>query len=290
MTYMLQRPAVPRDRDQRRGLQRRAGGAARAALSCSSQTNVRDGFGYRARGTATNQRRIVNVGAVVAGARHRPGGIGLAVHARETQHSRRFRGRDGGSSRAARLPPRRAMTRGAWSKPRRPPRPVAARVAPVVTATPSPRPAPRSRRACRAWWPTSPHSPAAAAPHRTWWLAVATAIVMVGLVAFAAGRESSRASAQGDAAVGMLVVSSHPSGAQVTVDGQPQGPRPLAVRVGTGPRAVVVTDAAGASSSSGPTSPPACPPHATSRSRRCHQPPPRDGPARRAARAPTCAK
>lgn len=76
---------------------------------------------------------------------------------------------------------------------------------------------------------------------------MATAMVVLGLAAFAAGRESWRAGAQGDAALGMLVVSSHPSGAHVTVDGQPQGATPLAVRVGTGVRAVVVTDAAGAS-------------------------------------------
>lgn len=129
-----------------------------------------------------------------------------------------------------------------------PPRPVAARVVPVVTATSTPMPAPTvvpfvSRVVAH----VTASAPAAAAPHRTWWLAVATAMVMVGLAAFAAGRESWRASAPDAPALGMLVVSSHPSGAHVTVDGQPQGATPLAVRVGTGVRAVVVTDAAGAS-------------------------------------------
>ncbi len=125
-----------------------------------------------------------------------------------------------------------------------PPRAVAARVAPVATPTAAPTTAPVVSRVATH---VAASAPAAAAPHRTWWLAVATAMVMVGLAAFAAGRESWRASAPDDTALGMLVVSSHPSGAHVTVDGQAQGATPLAVRVVTGVRAVVVTDAAGAS-------------------------------------------
>lgn len=125
-----------------------------------------------------------------------------------------------------------------------PPRAVAARVAPVV-APASPRTVAPS--VTRAVSHVVAAAPASAAPERTSWLAVATAMVMVGLAAFAAGRESWRASAPDDAALGLLVVSSHPSGAHVTVDGQPQGATPLAVRVGPGVRAVVVTDAVGAS-------------------------------------------
>jgi serine/threonine-protein kinase len=45
----------------------------------------------------------------------------------------------------------------------------------------------------------------------------------------------------------MLVLSSHPSGAHVTVDGHPEGVTPLALRVATGAHAVVITSAAGGS-------------------------------------------
>jgi eukaryotic-like serine/threonine-protein kinase len=86
-----------------------------------------------------------------------------------------------------------------------------------------------------------------AAPQTTWWMAVATAMVIVGLAAFAAGRESLRAAAQGDSSLGTLVLSSHPSGALVAVDGRPEGATPLALRLVNGAHAVVVTTAAGVS-------------------------------------------
>ena len=111
------------------------------------------------------------------------------------------------------------------------PRRVAARVTPAVAPVNAPVNAPAS----------------AAAPQRTWWMAMATAMVIVGLAAFAAGRESLRAAAQGDGTLGTLVLSSHPSGARVAVDGRPEGATPLALRLATGAHAVVITNAAGVS-------------------------------------------
>ena len=129
-----------------------------------------------------------------------------------------------------------------------PPRPVGVRAAPVVAPAVEPAVAPVVAP------PFAPavalaviRTPAAAAAQRTWWVAVATALVMVSLAAFAVGRESWRADTLGDAAFGMLVLSSHPSGAHVAVDGRPEGVTPLALRVATGAHAVVITHAAGAS-------------------------------------------
>lgn len=79
------------------------------------------------------------------------------------------------------------------------------------------------------------------------WMAVPATLVVVGLVAFAVGRQSAVATEQPSGAMGTLVVSSHPSGAQVAVDGQAAGTTPLALRVAPGRHAVVVTGAAGLS-------------------------------------------
>jgi len=59
------------------------------------------------------------------------------------------------------------------------------------------------------------------------------------------GRQSWRGAAATEAALGTLVLSSHPSGAQVMVDSQSAGATPLALRLTAGPHAVVITDATG---------------------------------------------
>ncbi len=86
--------------------------------------------------------------------------------------------------------------------------------------------------------------PAEAPRRRVMWLAVAAvAIAGVGVATFAAARQWR--AAQAEATLGLLVLSSHPSDAQVTVDGQPAGSTPVALRLKAGPHAVVVTGAAG---------------------------------------------
>ena len=86
--------------------------------------------------------------------------------------------------------------------------------------------------------------PPKAPRRRTAWIAVAAvAIVGVGGATYAVARQWR--GAQAEAALGMLVLSSHPSDAQVTVDGQPAGTTPVALRLTAGPHAVVVRGAVG---------------------------------------------
>lgn len=76
------------------------------------------------------------------------------------------------------------------------------------------------------------------------WIAAPVAILgVVGAVYFAG--TTWRAVGRTDAAMGTLVLSSHPSGAQVVVDGSPSGTTPLALRLAAGPHVVSVTDVAG---------------------------------------------
>ncbi len=86
--------------------------------------------------------------------------------------------------------------------------------------------------------------PPKAPRRRTAWIAVAAvAIVGVGGATYAVARQWR--GAQAEVALGMLVLSSHPSDAQVTVDGQSAGTTPVALRLTAGPHAVVVRGAAG---------------------------------------------
>lgn len=102
--------------------------------------------------------------------------------------------------------------------------------------------------AVKPWSPAAePRLPVAPAPRpRAVWVALAaTVLAGVGVATYAVGRQGWRTAAAAEAAQGMLVLSSHPSGAQVTVDGQPAGATPLALRLPAGAHAVVVTGAAG---------------------------------------------
>ncbi len=81
----------------------------------------------------------------------------------------------------------------------------------------------------------------------------ATAALALGLIVlsgagaylwFTAGADRSAEAAR---PVGTFVLSSHPPGAQVVVDGVPAGPTPLALQLTPGPHAVVVTGAGGIS-------------------------------------------
>lgn len=92
----------------------------------------------------------------------------------------------------------------------------------------------------------SGHQPPVAPRRRALWMALAAlAVAGVSLATYAVGRQSWRTAAATEAALGTLVLSSHPSGAQVVVDGQPAGATPLALRLAAGPHAVVITDGAG---------------------------------------------
>lgn len=82
--------------------------------------------------------------------------------------------------------------------------------------------------------------PPVAPRRRAAWIAVTAVVVAaVGAATYALAlqwRES-----QAEAALGMLILSSHPSDARVTVNGQPAGTTPVALRLTAGPHAVVVT-------------------------------------------------
>ncbi len=93
---------------------------------------------------------------------------------------------------------------------------------------------------------TEPEAPPEAPRRRALWVTLAAVVVAgVGVATYAVGRQSWLGAMAADAALGMLVLSSHPSGAQVTVDGQPAGATPLALRLAAGSHAVVVRGAAG---------------------------------------------
>jgi PEGA domain len=94
---------------------------------------------------------------------------------------------------------------------------------------------------------TFEHQPPATPRRLAAWMAVPAALVVVGLATYSAGRLSSPSIDRANAAMGTLVLSSHPSGAQVVVDGQPAGTTPLALQLAAGPHAVVISGAAGVS-------------------------------------------
>ncbi len=87
-------------------------------------------------------------------------------------------------------------------------------------------------------------APPVKAPRRLAWMVVPVATLVVAGVAAVAGSMFLTAS-RTEAAMGSLVLSSHPSGAQVVVDGRLSGTTPLALRLGAGPHAIAVTGAAG---------------------------------------------
>lgn len=75
------------------------------------------------------------------------------------------------------------------------------------------------------------------------WGAVAATVIAAAAAAVATGVPwlRGRASARAEAAIGSLVLSSHPAGAQATVDGTPVGATPLALRLPAGAHTVVVS-------------------------------------------------